>query len=66
MRSPVDVAERCWVASGKWLPQARHSSPGCGVMREAVEQRAGDPFGGEDANPFVKGQIAGHQGQKVL
>jgi hypothetical protein len=32
------------------------------VVREPVEQRAGQPFGGKDARPFIKGQVAGHQG----
>jgi hypothetical protein len=32
------------------------------VVREPVEQRAGEPLGGKDAGPFVKRQIAGHQG----
>src|SRR3954447_529645 len=36
------------------------------VMREPVEQRAGEPLGGKDAGPFVKGQIAGHQGRAAL
>jgi hypothetical protein len=29
------------------------------VVGQTVEQRAGEPLGGKDAGPFVKGQIAG-------
>jgi hypothetical protein len=36
------------------------------VVREPVEQGAGEPFGGKDAGPFVKRQIAGHQGRAAF
>ena len=31
------------------------------VMREAVEERAGEPFRSEHARPFIEWKIAGHQ-----
>jgi hypothetical protein len=31
------------------------------VVGQTVEQRAGEPLGGKDAGPFVKGQIAGYR-----
>ena len=36
------------------------------VVREPVEQRAGEPFGGEHAGPFVKRQVAGDDGRTAL
>src|SRR5215212_8043395 len=35
-------------------------------MREPVEQGAGQPLGGKEAGPFVKRQIAGHQGRAAF
>ena len=31
------------------------------VVGEAVQQRAGEPFGAEDLGPLVEGQVGGHQ-----
>jgi len=36
------------------------------VVGEAVEQRAGEPFGGEHASPLVERQIAGDDGRAAL
>jgi hypothetical protein len=36
------------------------------MMRESVEQRAGEPLRGKDAGPFVKRQVAGHQGRAAF
>lgn len=36
------------------------------VMGEAVEQRAGQALGAEDAGPLVEGQIAGDDGRAAL
>jgi hypothetical protein len=31
------------------------------MMREAVEERAGEPFRSEDRSPFIEWQVAGHE-----
>ena len=36
------------------------------MVSQAVEQGAGQPFGGKEAGPFVKRQIAGHQGRAAF
>ena len=36
------------------------------VVGQTVEQAAGEPLGGKDAGPFIKGQIAGHQGRAAF
>ena len=32
------------------------------MVRETVEERAGEPFRSEDRSPFIEWQVAGHEG----
>jgi hypothetical protein len=36
------------------------------VVRKAIEQRAGQPLGAEDAGPLVEGQVAGDHDRAAL
>ena len=36
------------------------------VVREPVEERAGEPFGAEDARPLIERQVAGDQDRAPL
>ena len=36
------------------------------MISEAVEQRPGQPLGGEDAGPFIEGKVAGDDGRAAL